>query len=369
MTAYFERLDEGRFRATNAVQGAWNVTEQHIAPALGLLVHAVELDRDRRRDAGLQIGRLSWDILGVLPIDVVEVTVRVLRAGRTIELVEARLAHEGRDAVVLRCWLLVPGETTALAGTDLAPIPGPETMTVWDPVEDWPGEFVQSVEVRRERLAPGRGRYWVRAPLPLVAGEPVGPVAAAAGLFDIANGMVVRADPRTVAFPNLDLTTHLFRAPRPGWVGFDTSVSFGPTGLGVTSSVLHDDPPPEVLIDVSTTDGIATEYGAVHGAGAIGGFRRATATRDRDSDGSARDRGCEPGGRTTSRRGGSARHRVRHPLLRSGARAERRGLVSRRHGLPQRPRHTACPRLPVERPDAGHPRLRVSPDGVALRRR
>ena len=26
----------------------------------------------------------------------------------------------------------------------------------------------------------------------------------------------------------------------PGWVGFDTQVAFGPTGLGLTSSVLHD---------------------------------------------------------------------------------------------------------------------------------
>ena len=25
-----------------------------------------------------------------------------------------------------------------------------------------------------------------------------------------------------------------------GWVGFDTQVAFGPTGLGLTSSVLHD---------------------------------------------------------------------------------------------------------------------------------
>jgi hypothetical protein len=47
-------------------------------------------------------------------------------------------------------------------------------------------------------------------------------------------------DPREVAFPNLDLTAHLFAQPRGEWIGFDTAVSFGPTGVGVTSSVLHD---------------------------------------------------------------------------------------------------------------------------------
>jgi hypothetical protein len=52
--------------------------------------------------------------------------------------------------------------------------------------------------------------------------------------------MTVRADPRTVAFPNVDLTAHLFAEPRGEWVGFDTTVSFGREGHGLTSSVIHD---------------------------------------------------------------------------------------------------------------------------------
>ena len=41
-------------------------------------------------------------------------------------------------------------------------------------------------------------------------------------------------------FPNVDLTIHLFRQPVRGWVGFDTRVTMGPTGLGLTSTTLHD---------------------------------------------------------------------------------------------------------------------------------
>jgi len=52
--------------------------------------------------------------------------------------------------------------------------------------------------------------------------------------------MTVRADPGRVAFPNVDLTAHLFRGPAGGWLGFDTTVSFGPTGMGLGNSVLHD---------------------------------------------------------------------------------------------------------------------------------
>jgi hypothetical protein len=251
--AYFERIGERVFQATEHVGGAWNTGEQHIGPALGLLVHVVEADRDSRRDDGLVVGRLSFDILGTLPVDVVEAAVRVVRAGRTIELVEATLSHAGRAAVVLRAWLLQPRDTARLAGSGLPAIPPPDDLPAWDPTTVWAGGFIASVEVRRGPVEPGRGAFWVRTPLPLVRDEPVGPLARAAGLFDIANGMTVRASPAEVAFPNLDLTAHLFAQPRGYWIGFDTTVSFGPAGVGVTSSVLHDaDGPIGTLAQVLT---------------------------------------------------------------------------------------------------------------------
>lgn len=238
--AYFERLDDGRFRATDHVGGAWELSEQHIAPALGLLVHQVELDRDRRRDDALQVVRISFDILGTVPVGEVDVTVQVARPGRTIELVEAVLAHAGRSVVVLRAWLLEGRDTAALRGTPLPRIPGPDQVPVWDPASVWPGGFIRSVDLRRDQDEPGRARFWVRTDLPLVDGEAVSPLARLCGLLDIANGMTVRVDPREVAFPNVDLTAHFFRVPRGDWLGCDTSVSFGPTGVGLTTSVLHD---------------------------------------------------------------------------------------------------------------------------------
>jgi hypothetical protein len=117
----------------------------------------------------------------------------------------------------------------------------PEEVPSWDPTTVWPGGFIASVEVRRDEVEPGRAHYWVRTPVTLVADEEASRVAAVAGLLDIANGMTVRRDPRSVAFPNVDLTAHLFREPCGGWLGFDTTVSFGADGLGLTSSVVHDE--------------------------------------------------------------------------------------------------------------------------------
>lgn len=237
--SYFERIDSTSFRSTRHVGGAWKTDEQHIAPALGLLAHVVECDRDARRDDGLVIGRLSYDILGTVPIDVIDTSVTVLRPGRTIELVEAVLEYKGRAVVRLRAWLMQPRPTTELAATALPAIAPPEDTEPWDATTVWPGGFIETVEVRRAQAEPGRASFWVRTPIPLVD-EKCSGFASAAGLFDIANGMTVRADPKQVAFPNLDLTAHLFAEPRGEWVGFDTTVSFGADGLGLTSTVLHD---------------------------------------------------------------------------------------------------------------------------------
>jgi hypothetical protein len=242
--AYFLRLAAHRFRATDHVGGAWHRDTQHIAPALGLLVHAVEQDRDVRRHDGLVVGRASYDILGTVPVAEVDVEVSVLRPGRTIELVEAVLAHAGRPVVRLRAWLMEPRDTRPIEGTGHQRIPGPDDTEPWDPTTVWDGGFIASVEVRRQQHEPGRAHVWVRTPLPLVADEEVSRTAAVAGLLDVANGMTVRAAPAEVAFPNVDLTAHLFAPPRDGWLGLDTTVSFGPRGLGLTTSVVHDESGP-----------------------------------------------------------------------------------------------------------------------------
>jgi acyl-CoA thioesterase len=237
---YFKRLDEHRFLATDEVSGAWDIDRQHIAPALGLLAHTVELDRDRRRTDRLRIGRLSYDILGTVPVDAVEVAVRVVRPGRTIELVEASLRHDDRDIVLLRGWLVQGGDNQRVAGTTLPGMPAPSDLAPWDPTTVWPGGFIASTEVRRDQDEPGRARFWVRSRTTLLDGEPVSELVRFATLLDIANGMAIRAAPGDVAFPNVDLTAHFFEEPRGDWVGFDTSVSFGAGGLGLTSSVIHD---------------------------------------------------------------------------------------------------------------------------------
>ena len=97
---YFERRTASRFRATEHTGGAWSVTEQHVSPLNGLLVHAIDrFVAERGGGAGLVLARITFDILGVVPIGEVEVHVEVVRPGRTIELLEA-VAVSGKRAVL-----------------------------------------------------------------------------------------------------------------------------------------------------------------------------------------------------------------------------------------------------------------------------
>ena len=238
--AYFVPLGDGRYDATEHVGGAWFENEQHIAPMLGLLTHLVDVDRNRRRDDELILGRLSFEILGRVRIAEVTTEVRVLRPGRGVELVEAVASQDGRDVVMLRAWLMKPGGTHDIAATPLPRIPGPDDTPDWDPTQEWPGAFIRTVEVRRSRQEPGRGHFWARTSVPLIADTPYSRSAAFVGLLDIANGMMTRAHPKEIFYPNVDLTLHLFAQPQGEWVGLDTSVTFGADGTGVTSSVVHD---------------------------------------------------------------------------------------------------------------------------------
>ena len=243
-TSYFVRIDERTFKATEHVSGAWNVDEQHVAPSFGLLVHLIEQEHMGRRDDRLVIGRLSYDILGVFTLDEIEIDIRVLRPGRTIELVEATLSQGGRAAVILRAWFMQPFDTAAIAANELPGIRDREDMGAGRITDEWPGGCVRSIDVRSSEDHPGRASSWVHPLVPLIEGEPTSDLARIIGMVDFANGLTPRQAINSVAFPNLDLTIHMIRQPSGERLGYDTSVSYGASGVGLTHTVLHDESGP-----------------------------------------------------------------------------------------------------------------------------
>ncbi|QHC22793.1 thioesterase family protein [Streptomyces sp. GS7] len=239
--SYYERTGEHRYKPTAHVGGVWNADEQHFGPVAGLIVHAIDRHLAQRPGNSLTPARISFDILGRIALDECEVRIATIRPGRTIELLEAVLLIDDRPVVRARAWLLASLDTSAVADSPHERLPAPETLEPWTMNDVWSGGYVSSIDVRR--TAPsrkGRATVWISTPLDLVAGEASSALASYIALVDTANGIAVQQDPTEWMFPNLDLTIHLHRQPAGPWTGLDTTVTFGPSGQGLTSSVLHD---------------------------------------------------------------------------------------------------------------------------------
>lgn len=208
-----------------------------MSPVSALLIHALDLHAPR---PDLQLAKVTFDILGLIPQGEIEITTRTLRPGRTIELLQAEFVVDGRPRVLAQAWRHQISDTSAVAGTEDPPIPGPEDGVV--PASfDWPGGYIDSVEFRSvgERR-PGRSGSWLHSKVDLVEGVAVSDTARQFCHIDTANGLSPRIGPDRGHYPNTDLTVHLHRTPVGDWTGLDVSATLGPTGLGLTSAVLHD---------------------------------------------------------------------------------------------------------------------------------
>ncbi|WBO62052.1 thioesterase family protein [Streptomyces camelliae] len=239
--SYFERIDRHRYKPTAHASGAWDSDETHFSPLAGLVVHAIDGYLAERPHSGLLLSRISFDILGRLALDECEIRVESIRPGRTIELLEAVVDIAGRTAVRARAWLLTEVDTGAAAGGGAARLTPPDAIASQSLTSVWPGGHCASIDFRPVvPPQPGRTTAWISTHLDLVAGEPSSSLASYVALVDTANGIAVRRPPTEWMFPNVDLTVHLHRRPEGRWVGMDTTVVFGPTGQGLTSTVLHD---------------------------------------------------------------------------------------------------------------------------------
>ncbi|MEU4744409.1 thioesterase family protein [Actinosynnema sp. NPDC023658] len=241
MDAFYERLDEDRFASTGHTTGPWGQESQHLGPPSALLVRALERCAPR---PGTVLSRVAFEVLGPVPVAELTVTASVLRPGRSVELLTAELAHGGRPVLRAGAWRTVAGDTAAVA-SDAGGPPAPpsecEPMTIPD---HWQGGYLAAMEWRSVDggiFAPGDAVVWARAQVRVVAGEEPSAVQRLFTVADSASGVSSRVDIRTWYAINTDLTVHLHREPVGEWFALDAATVIGASGVGVASSVLHDE--------------------------------------------------------------------------------------------------------------------------------
>lgn len=242
--AFYEQLDEGRFRSTEHTVGPWSADMQHMGPPSALLTRAIERCAP---DPGLALSRITVEVLGVVPPADLEVTAEVLRPGRTVQLVGAELSTGGRAVARARGWRLAVADTADVAGGVGPALAPPAQAEQRANPDGWVPGYLDALEWRwlRGHLgAQGPGTAWARLLVDVVAGEPPTPLQRLMATADSANGIASRLDFARWLFLNTDLTVHLHRQPAGDWVGIEAETTIGPSGAGVCSGILHDETGP-----------------------------------------------------------------------------------------------------------------------------
>lgn len=246
--AFYERLDELRFRPTPHTRGPWSPDAQHGGPPAALLGHVLEGRPGARED--MRVARLTFELLRPVPVLPLAVSLRVLRAGRSTELVEAALTPEGGGAEVMRMTALrirtAPRSVPAVAPP--SGLPGPETAEpVTKGIVPWEQGYHTGMELRftaGDFTDPGPAACWFRLRLPLVAGEETTPLSRVLAAADSGNGISNELDYASYRYVNPDLTVHLHRYPVGDWVALDSRTSTDADGIGLADTLLHDEKGP-----------------------------------------------------------------------------------------------------------------------------
>lgn len=237
--AFYLPLGEDRWRATVHTTGPWDARSQHGGPPAALLGRAVE--RCAPRD-DVMVARMTVEILGPVPVGELEVRARVLRPGRSVELVEAVLSAGGRDAARAAAWRVRRTEQEGVPSRRPAPPPLPDRALVGLPTGGWVDGYLSAVEWRFATGRfdqPGPATVWSRLRHPLVPDEQPSPLQRVLAVADSGNGLSSELE-LTWHFINPELTVHLHREAVGEWICVDAATAISPGGVGLATTSLSD---------------------------------------------------------------------------------------------------------------------------------
>lgn len=236
--AFFERLSGDEFRTTSATGSPWDPSLQHGGPPAALLARAAE---HARPDDSMRIARITVDMLGGIPQGVVRTEARVVRPGKRVELIEARLFVNGKLAVTGTVWRLrvSPGSTAPHAPLlGIPALPGPQPENGLDfgygRAIDW--RFVTGGQ--REL---GPSEVWARPRLPLVEGEKTTPTERLLLIADSVNGLSMRLPMEEWLSIPPTLTVTVLRPPAHDWILVRSETTIGSAGIGIARGQIYDE--------------------------------------------------------------------------------------------------------------------------------
>lgn len=234
--AFYEPLGDGRYRSTEHTAGPWDPRSQHAGPPAALLGRALEQTDPRE---GTVLSRITFEILGPVPVAEVEVESTVLRPGRSVELIEATLSAGGRPIMTARAWRL---PVTEAPPTGPGTVPPPRPAEPDEPPHDF--GYGHAIDLRFAAggwRVPGPATAWTRLRVGIVPDEPPSPLQRVLAVADSGNGISAVMSWDEWLFINPELTVHVLRPPDGEWIVLDAATTIAPGGAGLARSVLSDE--------------------------------------------------------------------------------------------------------------------------------
>ncbi len=249
--AFFQPEGDGAYLATEQTRGPWDPGAQHAGPPAALIAREIEaLGGGRIGGADgppAQVGRITYEIMRSVPIGRVRVSAEVLRPGRRVEKVGARLTDEaGTELMRAQGWRLRSAEVDFVEPPGRPqPPPGPDSgeEKAFFPTGHDVG-YHTAMEYRFVSGAfteLGPAAAWMRPLVPLVTGEEISPLQRVLVAADSGNGISAALDWRRYVFINVDLTVHLHRMPEGEWVFLDAVTLPEASGVGIADTALSDE--------------------------------------------------------------------------------------------------------------------------------
>lgn len=253
--------DGDLFIPTELSGGPWSSKHLHGGPPTGLLAQVMEAAAD---SSAMRLSRLTVDLLRPVPRAPLRVSVKMVRAGRRLQLLAGSIFAD--DVEVCRASALYlersEVEVPEYGQFKDAPMPARDessilTLADLSGSKRKPGSLTGLHTTADACLVDGaggrgKGRAWMRLPVPVIAGETSSNTVQIATLADFGNGVgQLRLNENTGSI-NSDITLYLHRVPVGPWLGLDSRSRMEPNGTGLSETTLHDDRGPIGLVVQAT---------------------------------------------------------------------------------------------------------------------